>query len=177
MKLKGRKVLCIIAQRNFRDEEFSIPKEILEKEGAKVVVASITLDEAIGMFGLRVKPDLTVRNANPYEFCALLIIGGSGSPQLADYPEVINIIRRFEEQRKVIAAICLAPYVLARAGILRGRRVTVFPADFAITELRRSGAIYEEKHVVVDDNLITADGPKVAKEFGEEIVKVLTSKT
>jgi protease I len=174
--LDGKKILYIIAQRNFRDEEFSIPKQMLEKEGARVTVASETTEEARGMLGLRVKPDISIIEANPNNFDALIIAGGSGSPKLADLPEVLNLIRRFNSQNKVIAAICLAPYILARAGILRERTVTAFPEDFVLTELKRMGAVYDSGPVVVDNNIITADGPQSAREFGEQIAKVLSEK-
>jgi len=176
MSLENKKLLFIIAQLNFRDEELEIPKKVLENEGARVLVASITKEEAIGMLGLKVKPDLAVKDANSEEFDALVIVGGSGSPRLADYPEVLNIVKRFEEKGKPIAAICLAPYVLAKAGVLKGKKVTCFPADFALAELRRAGANYVKEDVVVDGNLITAKGPEVAESFAKEIVKVLTSK-
>jgi protease I len=62
---------------------------------------------------------------------------------------------------------------LAKAGILKGKRVTVYPADFALAEIRRANATYVDEPVVVDGNLITAVGPEAAKEFGEQIVKML----
>jgi protease I len=167
-----KKILFIIAQQNFRDEELKIPKQILE-EKAKVTTASITTQEARGMLGLKVKPEISVRDSNPNDFDLLVVVGGSGSPKLADYPEVLNLIKKFYEQKKPIAAICLAPYVLAKAGILRGKKVTCYPADFALSELRRTGATYISKPVVVDGDLVTAVGPEAAKEFGEQIVKML----
>lgn len=175
MGLENKNVLYVIAQQNFRDEELSIPKKILEREKAKVTVASITTEEARGMLGLKIKPDIAVIDANPNNFDALVIAGGTGSPKLADYPEVLSIIRRFRDQDKLIAAICVAPYVLAKAGILKGISVTTFPADFVLAELRRAGASYVKKPVVVDGKVVTANGPESAEEFGEEIVKVLTS--
>lgn len=174
MVVTGKKVLCVIAQQNFRDEEYKIPKEILEKNGAKVTTASITVSEARGMLGLRVKPEIAVRDANPNNFDALIIVGGSGSPKLADYPEVLNIVKRFHEQNKLIAAICVAPYVLAKAGILSGVNVTAYPADFVLVELRRSGARYIESSAMVDGKIITANGPQSAKEFGEKIAEMLS---
>jgi len=171
--LEGKSVLFIVAQQNFRDEELDIPEKILKREGAKVVVASITTDEARGMLGMRVKPDIAVRSAAVGNFHAVVIAGGSGSPKLADYPEVLSVVRRFFEKGKLIAAICLAPFVLAKAGILRGVTVTTYAEDFVMSELARAGAIYSDKHIVVDGKIITADGPKAAKEFGEEIVKAL----
>jgi len=177
MPLENKKILYIIAQQNFRDEELVVPKKILERERAKVTIASITTEESRGMLGLRVRPSIAVRDANPNNFDALVIAGGTGSPKLADYPEVLSIVRRFRDQGKIIAAICVAPYVLAKAGVIKGINVTTFPADYVLVELRRAGANYVEKSVVVDGKIITADGPASAEEFGEEIVKVLTSKT
>jgi len=169
----NRKVLFIIAQQNFRDEEYLIPKQLLEEQGAEITTASITTDEARGMIKARVKPDVAVREANPNDFDCLIIAGGSGSPKLADYPEVLNVIRRFDEKDKPIAAICLAGYALAKAGVLKGRTATVFPADFALIEYRRNGVIYSNKPVVVDGRFITAEGPENARDFAEEIIKIL----
>jgi protease I len=174
MVVLGKKILYIIAQQNFRDEEYKTPKEILEGKGAQITTASITTNEARGMLGLRVKPDIAVRDANPNNFDALIIAGGSGSPKLADYPEVLNIVRRFNEQNKLIAAICVAPYILAKAGIINGVNVTTYPADFVLVELRRAGAVYIRRSVVVDGKIITADGPQSAREFGEKIVEILS---
>jgi len=173
-RIEGKRILFIIAQQNFRDEELTIPKQILDKEGAKTTVASITKEEARGMLGLRVIPDVATSDINPNDFDALVIVGGTGSPKLAEYPEVLNIIKRFDEQGKLIAAICVAPFILARADIIKGKEVTAYPADFVVAEMRRVGATYIKKPVVVDGKLITADGPNSAKEFGESIVKVLS---
>lgn len=170
----NKRILYIIAQQNFRDEEYSIPKEILEKAGAKVTTASITTDEAVGMIKARIKPDTSVREANANNFDCLIIAGGSGSPKLADYPEVLNIIRKFDEQNKPIASICLAGYILAKAGVLKGRTATVFPADFALIEYRRNGVTYSSKPVVVDGRFVTAAGPEDAREFADEIIKILS---
>ncbi len=165
------KVLMLIAQRNFNDTEFSVTKKTLEQREIKVTVSSITTDDAVGMEGLRVKPNTALREANPNDYDAFVIIGGSGSPRLMDYPEIIDRVRRFDEREKVIAAICLAPMVLAKAGILKGVLSTVFPADFAVGVLKQEGATYTEQHVVEDGNIITADGSRAAEEFANKILK------
>jgi len=144
------KVLFVIAPQNFRDEEFSIPKQILERERIKITVASITTDTCTGMLGLRIKPDIAVIDAREVDYDGIVIVGGSGSPRLADSLEVTNLVKRFFAANKLIASICLAAVVLARAGILKGKSATVYPADFAVAELQRSGAFYEEKKLVVD---------------------------
>ena len=168
-----KKVLFLIAQQNFRDEELKIPKKILEENELKVTITSITTEEARGMLGFRIKPTLMVREVNVNYYDGLVVIGGAGSPKLVDYPEVLNLIKRFNEQKKPIAAICLAGYVLAKAGILKGRNATVFPSDFALAEYRRHGVKYSDESIVVDGNIITAVGPEVAEEFGKQIVKIL----
>ena len=168
-----KKVLFIIAQQNFRDEELETPKRILEENGVQTTIASITKNEAVGMLGARVQPDIAVRDTNPDDYDALIVVGGSGSPRLADYPEVLSIIRRFDEQKKLIAAICLAPTVLAKAGILNGVTVTVYPTDWSIATLQKYGANYTKEHVVVDGRIITADGPESAEEFGKKILEIL----
>ena len=165
------KVLLLIAQRNFNDTEFNITKNTLERQGIQVTVSSITTDDAVSMKEIRVKPDQELRLTNPNNYDAFVIIGGSGTPKLLDYPEVIDRVKRFDEQGKVIAAICLAPMILAKAGILKGVMSTVFPVDFAIGTLKREGATYSQEHVVEDDNIITADGPDSAKEFASKILK------
>ena len=72
---------------------------------------------------------------------------------------------------KLVASICSAGGILANAGILKGRKATVFPAEIAL--IKSKGAVYTDTGVVVDGNLVTADGPEHAKIFGEAIVKAL----
>ena len=169
------RVLLLIAQRNFNETEFLVTKKGLEEKKIQVTVASINTDDAIGMEGMRIRPDKSLRQTNPNEYDAFVIIGGSGSPRLLDYPEAIEWARRFNRQNKLIAAICLAPMILAKAGILKGVMSTVFPADFAISVLKQENATYSNRHVIEDDNIITADGPEVAKEFVDKILKKIES--
>jgi len=167
------KALFIICQRNFNDTEFSVAKQVLSQSGIEVKVSSITKNECLGMQGLKINPDISVRDANPNDFDCLVIIGGLGSPSLLDYPEVLDKVRIFNEQGKILAAICLGPVILAKAGVLNGIQATVFPIDWAISSLNTSGAKYSKNHVVVDNNIITADGPKSATDFGKAILEKL----
>jgi protease I len=165
------KILLLVPQRNFNDTEFTVTRNALEIKGCEVTIASITKDEALSMEGGKIKPDIELRLANPNNYDAFVLIGGSGTPQLLDYPEVISTVKKFNEQEKLIAAICLAPIILAQAGILVGVLSTVYPADFAIKDLKDGGASYSEMHVIKDGNIITADGPEVAQKFVNEILK------
>ena len=77
-------VALIIAERNFRDEEYQVPKEILEKAGFKVLTASTVLEQAVGKLGMTVKPDVLVKDLIDRDLAALVFIGGGGSSQYFD---------------------------------------------------------------------------------------------
>jgi len=162
--------LLVIAPRNFNETEFIMTKDILAKNGIKVEVASVA-EECIGMKGLRVRPDKTVTEALRQEYDVVIFIGGSGCYELSDYPEVNEIARRQAERGKMLAAICLAPVILAKAGVLKDVMATVFPEGWAISLLQREDAHYMARDVIVDGNIITADGPKSAEKFAKTILK------
>lgn len=164
-----RRVLFIVAQENFRDIELTKPKEILEKGGHKVEIASITTDVAIGADGTRIIPDLAIREVNPDNYEYIVVIGGPGAPKLADYPEVFAVLQK----AKNVAAICIAPTILAEAGVLKGKKATVFKTDESVRILKEGGATFVDKDVVVDGKLVTANGPQAAEKFGRELLKQL----
>lgn len=167
------KALLVIAPRNFRDEELKYPKKILEENGIKTVVASTQRGECIGMLGMRVTPDLTIEEVDSKDYDLLVIVGGSGVMELRGESKLLELVREFDEGGKLIGAICLAPTILAESGILNGKEATVWPSTKAIDILERSGAAYLKEPVVRYKNIITAEGPSVAKEFGNELVKWL----
>jgi protease I len=167
--------LLIITQRNFNETEYMTTKNVLIKEKIKVETASITTEECIGMKGLRVKPDKAVIDALKKEYDAVILIGGSGCYELSNYPEVNEIVKRQAEKSKVLAAICLAPVILAKAGVLEDVLATVFPEDWAVTLLQQYKAHYMARDVIADGNIITADGPKSAEKFAKTILKKLKS--
>ncbi len=171
----GKTILMVIAPEDFRDEELFEPKEIFEEKGAKVTIASTTTEIAKGMLGGTVKPDLKISAVNVGEYDAIVIVGGAGSKEyLWDDEELRAMVKEAYNKDKVLAAICLSPVVLAKAGVLDGKKATVFPDKEAISELRNYGALYLDKEVVVSDNIITGKGPESAKEFASKICAVMT---
>jgi protease I len=173
-----KKVLMIIAPRNFRDEELREPKAILEKEGFKVVVASTVSGTARGMFGMQVNPDTTVDEISPEDFDAVVVVGGSGSQtHLWNNSRVQEIVQASHQGGNLVAAICISPVVLAKAGLLRGRKATVFRTATTISELKKGGALISDAPVVVDGEIITGEGPEAAREFGHRIAESLLKRS
>ncbi len=165
------KAVMIIAHEGFRDEELIDPKAVLEKNGIEVKVASTELSEAKGKLGAKVMPDMLFKDINMRDFDAIIFVGGPGSVEYWDDPLAHKLLKDAVSSGKVSAGICAASATLAHAGILKGKRATVFPGDSK--ELINNGAIYTAKPVERDGQIITADGPASAQSFGEEIAKAL----
>ncbi|UGV40964.1 DJ-1/PfpI family protein [Methanococcoides orientis] len=167
-----KKILMIVAQENFRDEEFFEPKEVFEKSGAKVTVASNTTKKAKGILGGEVKPDLSISDVNIDEYDAISITGGGGSRQyLWNNNELQDIVKKAYEKGKVVAAICISPVVLANAGVLEGKKSTVFKNDETVSILKDKGAKHKDKGVISDGKIVTGRDPKSAKEYGKAVLK------
>jgi protease I len=170
-EVKMKKAVMIVAQENFRDEELLQPKEILERNGIEVKIASTTLKEIKGMLGARLRPDILLSDIDHRKFDAVIFIGGTGASQYWDDPLAHELARLALDNNKVVAAICIAPVTLARAGLLKGKRATVWNSE--AKQLQALGANYTARPVEKDANIITAAGPFAAKEFAEEISRAL----
>ncbi|HOW13045.1 MAG TPA: DJ-1/PfpI family protein [Candidatus Pacearchaeota archaeon] len=174
--LKEKKALLIIAFRDFRDEEYFIPKNILEKNGIKTITTSSSLGKAIGKLGGEANVDILFDKVNVSDFDAVLFVGGPGAYKLFDNIFLLKIAQEAVKKNKILGAICIAPVILAKAGVLKGKKATVWnsPMDkSAIKILEKEGAIFDKNSVVVDGKIITASGPQYAKEFGEKIINFL----
>jgi protease I len=170
---EAKKAVMIIAHKNFQDDEFQKPKNALEASGIKVTVASTSLDEAVGMNGAKVKPDILLSDVNVGDFDAVVFIGGSGATEYLDDPLAHKIAQDAVGANKIVGAICIAPVALAKAGVLKGKRVTAYPVEQNQKDLEAAGALFTAQPVEKDGNIITASGPDAAQQFGEEIVKAL----
>jgi len=167
------KILMIVAQNGFRDEELLVPKEMFERAGHTVRIASITRNKAHGSMGAVVQPDMAVYEANPDFFECVVVVGGPGSPQLAETDAVLELVREAAKKGKVVSAICLGPLALAVSGVLHGKKATIFPDRKAIGALRVGGAVYFKEPVVVDGKIVTSDGPENAGRFAQAIIDLL----
>jgi protease I len=166
----------IIAFRDFRDEEYFIPKEVLENSGAEVKTVSTEKGIAIGSQGGEANAEIILSALKVSDFDAIIFIGGPGAPKYLDNETSYKIAQDAVSQGKILAAICISPTILAKSGVLSGKKATVWssPLDKAAVKiLKDSGANYQSDWVVIDGRIITANGPDAAKDFAEAIIRVL----
>jgi len=176
LNLTNKKIVIVIAFRDFRDQEYFMPKEVLTAAGAEIKTASTEIGTAIGADGGEVEVDLLVKDLNPTDFDVLVFIGGPGCLKYLDNEDSYNLCRETVSQDKVLASICISPVILAKAGVLEGKKATVWssPMDKSpIKILEERGAVFQEESVVVDGKIITANGPAAAENFGRAIIETL----
>ncbi|HNT61137.1 MAG TPA: DJ-1/PfpI family protein [Candidatus Bilamarchaeaceae archaeon] len=177
--MAGKRLVMIIAPENFRDEEFSVPAGHFASKGITVEVASTRKGKCTGMMGTRADAKLSLQEVKAADFGGVVFVGGPGTPVVRASPESVRIAREFASAGRVVAAICWAPTILAKAGVLDGKKATVWPGhdpEYGMDTgkvLERFGAQYTGEPVAVDGKFITADGPGSAKRFAEEIERRL----
>jgi protease I len=166
-----KKALFIIAAKDFQEQEFSRPFSALSNNGVAITVASTVKGEATGTSGAKARVDIQLVDARVDDYDAIVFIGGPGASQYVGDPLAHSVARDAIKKKKLVAAICMGPLVLAKAGVLKGKKATVFPklAD----QLKAEGVKYTGKSVERDGRIITADGPDSAAAFGQEIIKAL----
>ena len=175
---QAKKILLIIAHQNFKDEEYFGTREALDKAKYQITVASDEPGTAQGVAGNEVKADLITNEVNVNNYNAVVFIGGPGALKHLDNPVSYGIAQKTIQADKLLAAICISPVVLAKAGVLEGKNATVWtsPLDKSPAKiLEEHGAHYINQPVVQDGKIITGNGPSAAKAFGETIVKDLNS--
>lgn len=166
-----KKIAMIIAKEIFRDEELLVPKEIFEKGGLSVTVASSTLGECFGKLGAVVRPDCLYSDLDANDYDAIMFVGGAGAAEYFDNALAHCLADAFYKKGKITSAICAAPTILARAGILAGKKATAYP-DYK-EDIVAGGSEYINDEVVVDGCVVTGNGPDAAGAFGRKIVELL----
>ncbi|MEW6528527.1 MAG: DJ-1/PfpI family protein [Candidatus Micrarchaeota archaeon] len=170
------KAIVVIAPKNFQDYEFLQTIEELKKAGVEVEIISTIKGKCIGVGGSVVEAK-TISDIKTNEFDSLVFIDGSGTPVVRADKKMIALAEKFFMDGKIIGAICFAPTILAKAGILKGKQATVwigFDPEYSKTTdyvLREAGAILMNLPVVEDKTIITANGPPAARAFGKKLAE------
>lgn len=172
-KLNGRRV-AILATDGFEQSELFEPKQALLDAGADVVVVSPKDGEIKGWkhtdWGKTCKVDMSLEDAKPEEFDALMLPGGVMNPDsLRINEKAISFIKGFAEAGKPIAAICHGPWPLIEAGFISGRTMTSWPS--LQTDLKNAGAIWVDREVVTDNGLVTSRKPDDIPAFNEKMIE------
>ncbi len=165
------KILIVIPHDRFRDEEFQSVYDAVVASDHTVQIGSSHHTEAHGHFGLVVKPDVNIGFVEPKDYDAAVFIGGHGVEEYLLDSSIINLIRSFSYDRKLIAAIGLAVELLVYAGILSGRKVTCVPE--LIEKVQGTGAYYSGMPTEIDGDILTGTDYRVSTQFAEDLVKAL----
>lgn len=158
-------ILMWVAQEGFRDEELFVPKSVFEEKGFIVNVVSHDKGTAWSKFG-KIIEVLGFEDIDIGDYDAFLLVGGPGTFNLADDKILHEYIKEAEKKLSLLGGICYAPNIMARAGVLKGKRATVWGGPDIFD---KEGVIFEDKNVVNDGKIITANGPDAALEWAKEI--------
>lgn len=168
-----KKVLMVIAPKDFRDEEFEKPYELLKANNIQVTVASSSKQPSKGMLGKIVKPDALLSDVDAKDFDAVVFVGGTGAQAYFNDPTCHALAKTADEQKKLVSAICIAPSILANAGLLKDKTATCWQSE--ASNLKQKGANYTGKPVEEDGRIITGVGPAAAEAFAKRLLKRLVS--
>jgi len=172
-RLDGKKVAILVTD-GFEQVEMTKPREALDEAGAETKIVSLKPGKIQGMHhadkGDKFDVDLTLDEARPEEFDALLIPGGLMNPDaLRSNDDALEFTRHFFREGKPVAASCHGPWVLIDAGVVRGRTLTSWPA--IKTDVKNAGGKWINEEVVVDNGLVTSRKPDDIPAFNRKMIE------
>lgn len=172
-KVEMMRVLVPLAE-GFEEIEAISVIDILRRAEIEVVTAGLKDGLAEGSHKVKVLPDTTLEKVDWHDFDGLVLPGGApGFVNLGNDQRILDMAREMNRAGKCVAAICAAPSVLIKAGVLQGRKATVSPSGKAQVQ---ACADFREDRVVVDKNLITSRAPGTALEFALKLVEALAGR-
>lgn len=164
------KALMISAD-NFEDTELLVPYYRLKEEGIDVDLVSMKKGTIKGKHGYEIDANKALKEIRPDDYDILVLPGGKAPEAVRKDKDAIEIAKHFFQKNKPVAAICHGPQTLITAGLLKGRRATSYKS--VAPEMKEAGALYEDKEVVVDGNLVTSRQPSDLPAFMREMLKML----
>lgn len=173
MNASGKKVL-ILATNGFEQSELEVPRDRLKAAGATVHVVSPEAGEIKGWdkndWGRLVKVDKTLDAVKADDYDVIVLPGGQINPDLLRVNDkALKLIKDFYNQKKVVAAVCHAPWLLIEAGLIKGRKVTSYKS--IKTDVINAGGAWEDSPVVTDQGLITSRNPGDLEAFSKKIIE------
>ncbi|MCL2461583.1 MAG: DJ-1/PfpI family protein [Defluviitaleaceae bacterium] len=151
----------------FEETEALVTLDILRRGGLDVPAVSLNgSDWVTGAHHITIKADARFENAKAEDSGVIIMPGGPGTPDYENHADFISLLKTAAAQNKLICAICAAPSVLGRLGLLKGRTAVCYPGF----EGELKGAIIGKHTVDKDGNFITSRGPATAADFGFAIL-------
>ncbi|PYT14444.1 MAG: protease [Acidobacteria bacterium] len=163
--------VAVLVENDYQDMEVWVPLYRLREEGYRTVVVGPAAKEYRSKYGYPITAEIAASQARAGDFAGVVIPGGWAPDRLRQDPAVLKLVRDLFETKRVVAAICHAGWVLASAGVARGRRLTCYQA--IRDDLVHAGAEVVDQEVVRDGNLITSRMPDDLPVFCREIIRAL----
>lgn len=170
-----KKIALVIAHKDYQPVEYNVPKKMFEDAGFVVTTVSDRPGKATALDGTTTKVDHELSHFDPTNYDGIVFIGGSGALDFLDNDISYRVIQKAVMAEKLVAGICSASRILAKAGALAAKTATGWDGDNALAEVfDKHAVIYDDElGVVADGRVVTAQGLAQAEEFAREILAVL----